>query len=167
MSNPRPEEIINRLAPKHNLTIGTAESCTGGLVAHRLTTVSGSSTYFMGGIVSYSNEVKERLLGVPRRILEEEGAVSEACALAMARGVLQAVGVQVGVSTTGVAGPTGATATKPVGLIYLALVAPGYERCERYIHSDDRSENINFGAETALRMLVEYLEGLEPKTHSK
>ncbi|MCL5959032.1 MAG: CinA family protein [Chloroflexi bacterium] len=119
--------------------------------------MSGSSGYFLGGVVAYSNEVKERLLKVPHEILVTEGAVSEACALAMARGVLEAVGAQVGVSTTGIAGPTGSTETKPVGLTHVALAASDYQRCERYVFSGDRLQNIEATAQATLQILKEYL----------
>lgn len=157
MTNREIEETILDLAVRHSATVATAESCTGGLVAHRLTTVPGSSGYFRGGVVAYSNDVKERLLSVPREILMTEGAVSEACALAMARGVREAVGAQVGLSTTGIAGPWGATETKPVGLMYVALVGPDYQRCDRCLHAGDRLHNIEAGARKALQMLEDYL----------
>ena len=141
-------------------TIATAESCTGGLVAARIVAVSGSSAYFLGGIVSYSNDAKHRLLGVPSLMLERYGAVSVDVALAMARGVRRKLGTDIGVATTGIAGPGGATPTKPVGLVYIALAAEGVERCRRYLWHGDRLDNITASAEAALRLVRSYLEEL-------
>jgi PncC family amidohydrolase len=151
---------VGALLRARNLTIATAESCTGGLVAARITSVPGSSEYFMGGIVSYSNDAKHRLLGVPNLMLERYGAVSADTALAMARGVRRSLKTAIGVATTGIAGPGGATATKPVGLVYVALAAEGVERCRRFIWPGDRIENITASAEAALRLVRVYLEEL-------
>lgn len=151
---------IGALLVQHGTTIATAESCTGGLVSARITGVSGSSAYFLGGIVSYSNDAKHRLLGVPDLMLERYGAVSVDVALAMARGVRRKIGTDIGIATTGIAGPTGATATKPVGLVYIALAAEGVERCRRYLWQGDRIENVTASAEAALRLVRSYLEEL-------
>ncbi len=142
------------------LTLATAESCTGGLVGHYLTNVSGSSAYYLGGIISYDNSVKQVVLGVPAAVLENDGAVSAECALAMAHGVRRLLGVSLGLSTTGIAGPGGAVAGKPVGLVYLALVdEKGYERCERYLwEGGDRQTNKELSAQAALQMLEDYLK---------
>lgn len=140
-------------------TIATAESCTGGLVAARLVRVSGSSAYFLGGIVSYSNAAKHALLGVPEADLERYGAVSSETALAMARGARHALGADIAVSTTGIAGPSGGTETKPVGLVYIALAAEGTERCLRFVWNGDRLSNIAASADAALRLVRDYLEG--------
>ena len=151
---------IGALLIRHGRTIATAESCTGGLVAARITGVSGSSAYFLGGIVSYSNDMKHRLLGVPDLMLERYGAVSVDVALAMARGVRRKIGTDIGIATTGIAGPGGATPTKPVGLVYVALAADGVERCRRYLWHGDRIENVTASAEAALRLVRTYLEEL-------
>lgn len=151
---------IGALLIDHKQTIATAESCTGGLVAARITGMSGSSAYFLGGIVSYSNEAKHRLLGVPDLMLERYGAVSVDVALAMARGVRRKIGTDIGIATTGIAGPTGATPTKPVGLVYIALAADGVERCRRYLWNGDRLSNVTASAEAALRLVRAYLEEL-------
>ncbi|MGI8854919.1 MAG: CinA family protein [Thermomicrobiales bacterium] len=151
---------IGALLVQHGRTIATAESCTGGLVAARIAGVSGSSAYFLGGIVSYSNDAKHRLLGVPDLMLERYGAVSVDVALAMARGVRRKIGTDVGIATTGIAGPGGATPTKPVGLVYIALAADGVERCRRYLWHGDRLANITASAEAALRLVRIYLEEL-------
>ena len=117
------EEQVGELLSQRGWTLAVAESCTGGLLGHRITNVSGSSAYFEGGIISYSNEAKEAVLAVPREILIEHGAVSRETALAMARGARRVLGTDLAVSVTGIAGPGGATAEKPVGLAYIAPVS--------------------------------------------
>lgn len=149
---------VGALLAAQRRTIGTAESCTGGLVAARLTSVAGSSAYFVGGIVSYANDAKHRLLGVPEELLERYGAVSEEVARAMARGVRRVLGVDIGIATTGIAGPGGATPTKPVGLVYIALAADGVEQCRRFVWDGDRAANIAASAEAVLRLVRSYLE---------
>jgi PncC family amidohydrolase len=112
---------VGRLLSEHNLTIATAESCTGGLLGHILTSVSGSSGYYLGGVIAYSNPVKEAMLGVRHETLLDYGAVSEQTAVQMAAGVRERIGSSIGLSTTGIAGPTGGTPTKPVGLVYIGI----------------------------------------------
>jgi nicotinamide-nucleotide amidase len=119
------EELVLDLCRAAGLTLGTAESCTGGLVAARLTGVPGASDVFGGGVVAYSNAVKQAELGVSAETLREHGAVSRETALAMAEGARERLGVDVAVSVTGIAGPDGGTAEKPVGLVHLAAVGPG------------------------------------------
>ena len=152
------EVQVGKLLSAQNLTLAVAESCTGGLVGHRLTEVSGSSTYFLGGIIAYVNQAKEQLLGVSHDTLCEHGAVSAETAVEMARGARRALGADLGLSTTGIAGPTGATPDKPLGLVYIALATPGGERCERHVWGSDRSGNKALSAEEALDMLRRYLE---------
>ena len=122
------EEIVLDLARGRGLTIGAAESCTGGLLSARLTSVPGSSEVFVGGVVAYDDKVKLNELGVPEEVLERYGAVSAETAAAMAGGVRQALGVEVGVSVTGVAGPGGGTPEKPVGLVFIHADAPATSR---------------------------------------
>jgi nicotinamide-nucleotide amidase len=128
----RIEELVLELCRERGLTIGTAESCTGGLVAARLTSVPGSSAAFRGGVVAYSNDVKERELGVPADVLQAHGAVSAETAAAMTAGARERLGVDVAVSVTGVAGPDGGTAEKPVGLVFLHAGGPGGEQALRF-----------------------------------
>lgn len=154
MPEQSPELQLARLLSSRGLTVATAESCTGGLVSHRITSVAGSSAYFIGGIVSYSNELKLSLLGVPTVVLEQYGAVSRECALAMARGVRLRTGADIGVATTGIAGPGGATSSKPVGLVYIACVTPWSDECEEHHWHGDRAENIALAAEAALQLLI-------------
>jgi nicotinamide-nucleotide amidase len=139
------------------LTLATAESCTGGLVAHRITNVAGSSAYFLGGLVAYANEAKEALLGVRHSTLLEYGAVSEQTAGEMARGARRRTGADVAVAITGIAGPTGGTPEKPVGLVYVALSAPEAECCQRHVWTGTRLQNKEQSAEVALQLLLGYL----------
>ncbi|GAC1556523.1 MAG: hypothetical protein NVS2B7_32090 [Herpetosiphon sp.] len=136
-------------------TLATAESCTGGLVGALVTAVAGSSAYYLGGIIAYSNDVKMQQLGVPVEIIVRDGAVSEACARAMAEGVRTRLGTDLGVATTGVAGPGGGTADKPVGLVFVALAGPGWTRCVRYHWQGDRGSNQRRAARAALEMVIE------------
>ena len=152
------EEVVGKLLTEKKLTVALGESCTGGLVSHRLTNVPGSSTYVRGGIIAYSNEAKERLLEVRHDTLYEHGAVSMETAIEMARGAQQALGADIGLSVTGIAGPGGGLPGKPVGLTYIALAARDAERVERFVWNGDREENKAQSAEAALAMLKEYLE---------
>ncbi len=115
------EEVVGGLLFESGQTLAVAESCTSGMIGMRITSVPGSSRYFLGGIMCYSNEVKERLCGVPNRLLAEHGAVSERVAEALALGVRNALGSSVGLSVTGIAGPDGGTSEKPVGLVFVGI----------------------------------------------
>ena len=161
------EVMIGQLLRKHHLTLATAESCTGGLIGHRLTDVPGSSDYFLGGIIAYSNEIKERLLGVKLETLQAHGAVSAETAIEMARGASRVLGADVAVSVTGIAGPGGGTADKPIGLTYVAVVAANYERVERFVWTDDRAGNKWASSEAALQVLQHYFATLAGKPVSK
>ena len=146
------EELARR-----GLTLATAESCTGGLVAHRITGIAGSSAYFLGGVVSYSNELKAALLGVPEQILRERGAVSRECAQAMAEGVRSRTGATMSLATTGIAGPGGATPTKPVGLVYIACSGPWGTVVHEHRFAGDRHANIRASAQAALDLALDQL----------
>jgi PncC family amidohydrolase len=152
------EAHVGALLRQRGLTLATAESCTGGLLGHRLTNVPGSSDYYLGGVVSYADAVKRALLGVEPEVLAREGAVSEAVARQMAAGVRRLLHADLGIGITGIAGPTGGTPGKPVGLVYIALAAEGTGRCERHLWPYDRLGNKEASARRALRMLQEYLE---------
>jgi nicotinamide-nucleotide amidase len=132
------QEIVLELCRAHGLTLATAESCTGGLVAARLTSVPGSSDVFLGGVVAYANEVKVAELGVPEGVLEEHGAVSPETAAAMAAGVRARLGADVGIADTGIAGPGGGTEKKPVGLVYLHVETPDESRGLEFSYPADR-----------------------------
>lgn len=140
------------------LTIAVAESCSGGGVALRITGVPGSSDYFRGGIVAYGNDAKRDLLGVDEELLATRGAVSAESAGAMAAGALRAFGATVAVATTGIAGPGGATARKPVGLVYVASIGPFGTTVEEHHVAGGRAEVTNAAIDTALRMLVAAVE---------
>ena len=140
-------------------TIATAESCTGGLVAHALTEVPGSSAAFRGGVVAYANEQKVALLDVDPGLLERHGAVSAEVAAAMAEGARRRLGTDIAVSVTGVAGPDGGTAEKPVGLVFVCAVGPEGAWVRRCQWRFDRSGNKRASAEVALRMLRDAVVG--------
>jgi len=150
------EEVVLSLCRERGLTLATAESCTGGLVAARLTSIPGSSDVFVGGVVAYSNAVKREELGVPAETLEADGAVSEETAAAMAEGARERLGVDVAVSVTGVAGPGGGTEEKPVGLVYLHAVGPDGARSVSFSVPSDR-ESIRRRAAVAAIHLVRRL----------
>ncbi|HJQ33575.1 MAG TPA: competence/damage-inducible protein A [Pyrinomonadaceae bacterium] len=132
------EEVVGLRLAVGGFTLATAESCTGGLIAHRLTEVPGSSTYFMEGVVTYSNEAKTRLLGVPAELIEAHGAVSAEVAEAMAEGVKRRAGTDFGLAVTGIAGPGGGTEEKPVGLVYVALSDDAHTEHRRLMLPGDR-----------------------------
>ncbi|MEH3054671.1 MAG: competence/damage-inducible protein A [Patulibacter minatonensis] len=121
------DDVVRRQLTEHGWTVGLAESCTGGLVAAKLIDAPGASSFVRGGVVAYDNAVKVSVLGVPQALIEEHGAVSEEVAIAMAQGVVAATGSDVGLATTGVAGPTGGTDEKPVGTVWFAAAVPGQE----------------------------------------
>ena len=137
------------------LKLAVAESCTGGLVADAITDVSGSSGYFAGGVVSYSNEAKERLLDVPGDVLTAHGAVSAQVAKAMATGARERFGADLAGSVTGIAGPDGGSAAKPVGLTYVAVADADGVEVRRHVWSGDRIENKRASAEALLELLLE------------
>jgi PncC family amidohydrolase len=153
------EVIIGRLLKQRGMKLAVAESCTGGLIGHRITAVPGASAYYQGSITAYANEAKELILHVRHDTLSQHGAVSEQVAREMARGARQALRADVGLSVTGIAGPDGGSPDKPVGLVHVALAAPDGEWAERYVWSGDRRENKEYSAEVALRLLRRYLEG--------
>ncbi len=155
-----PEARVGQILTARGMTVTAAESCTGGLILHRLTNISGSSAYVLGGFVTYSNESKVKLLGVKQETLDRYGAVSEETAREMALGARRALGADVALSVTGIAGPTGGTPAKPVGLTYIGLSAGDVDRVTRYVWTGDRETNKALSAEAALQLLYEYLAGL-------
>ena len=142
------EEVVGALLTARNATISVAESCTGGLLAYRLTNVSGSSRYFMSGIVTYSNESKMELAGIPPLLLEMQGAVSAEVAQGLAEGVRQRANTTIGVGITGVAGPTGGSEAKPVGTVHVAVALPGGTVHRQFLFPGDR-ERIRWQASQA------------------
>jgi len=154
------EITIGRLLREKGLTLGTVESATGGLIAHRLTNVPGSSDYFKGAVTAYSNEIKIRLAGVPRATIESYGAVSAETAQAMAAGGRGALQVDICIADTGIAGPGGAVGDKPVGLFYLGLAHGDMVESRRFLFSGTREENKQAAAAAALDWLARHLTGL-------
>lgn len=151
------EEQVGRLLTERRLTLATAESCTGGLICHRLTNVAGSSAYLMGGIVAYSNEAKLRFLNVQEQTLIAYGAVSQETALEMAVGARAVFGTDLAVSVTGIAGPSGGTPEKPVGLTYIVLATPQGAHAQRFQWSGDRIANKDASAKAAFELIIAYL----------
>ena len=161
------EELVGRLLRESGQTIACAESCTGGLLTSRLTDVAGSSAYVMGAVVSYTNEVKAALVGVRQATLKAFGAVSEQTAREMAEGVRRRIPADIGVGITGIAGPGGATAEKPVGLVYIAVATAEAVRVERHIFDGVRTEVRRQSTEAALAMVRDLIldnsHGMEHK----
>ncbi len=147
-------EKLHQLLIEKKITVAVAESCTGGLLGAALTSTPGSSAYFQGGILSYSNEVKYRELKVFKKSLKEHGAVSEQVAQEMAQGVFKRFGVDVALSVTGIAGPGGGTDQKPVGLTYIGLCDAEGARAVRFIWNGDRDENRRSSVDAALEILL-------------
>ena len=151
------EIIAGKMLAARNLTIACAESCTGGLLTSRLTDIAGSSAYVMGSVVSYTNHIKESLVGVRHATLAAHGAVSAETAREMADGIRHAIGTDIGIGITGIAGPGGGTATKPVGLVFIAISADKGTIVRENHFTGTRTENKRASTEIALSMLVEYL----------
>ena len=151
-------EKISVSLQKQNFKIATAESCTGGLIAHTLTNISGSSNYFDRGLITYSNEAKTELLNVSENLIKEYGAVSSQVASSMAEGVRKNSYVDIGIATTGIAGPTGGTKEKPVGLVFIAISTKYKTNVEKFQFKGDRLQNKQFFCEAALKMLLSVLE---------
>lgn len=151
-------EIVAELLQQKKLTISTAESCTGGMLAARLTSIPGSSAYFNGSIVAYNNSIKAKLLGVPQELLTKFGAVSKEVGRAMAEGSRKMTGSAVGIGITGIAGPDGGTAEKPVGLVYIALATPEYTICQGHHFNGDREAIRRRTVSKAQYLLWRYLK---------
>lgn len=152
MNNPD-SAILNSLFRGREWTLATAESCTGGLLGDLITDQPGSSEFFLGGVITYSNQAKCDLLGVGGDILQNWGAVSSPTALAMAHGVRKLFGSSIGVAITGIAGPGGGSPKKPVGLVFIAVVGGGEETVERHIFSGDRQGIKRQAADRTLALL--------------
>jgi nicotinamide-nucleotide amidase len=154
------EGVVGRLLREKRSTIAVAESCTGGLIAHRITEIPGSSVYFLLGVVAYSNQAKEALLAVPHVILERYGPVSKEVAEQMAVGVRASSGALIGIATTGIAGPTGGTPETPVGRVFIALAAEALREVKQYDFIGDRHEIKLIASEVALDRVRRYLLGI-------
>jgi nicotinamide-nucleotide amidase len=155
------ESVVGRMLTERGLSVATAESCTGGLIAERFTDVPGSSAYFLGGVVSYSNEAKISMLGVPQASIERDGAVSEAVVRAMAEGVRARFGSDFGVATSGISGPDGGTPDKPVGLVWIALASAEGTHADSFVFQVDRSRHRRLTAQVALDWVRRSILGAE------
>lgn len=152
------EERILRLMMEKSLKLSVAESCTGGLIASRITDIAGSSEYFDAGIVTYSNAAKTRLLGVPEELLIRHGAVSRETAESMAEGVRRATGSHVGISVTGIAGPGGGSDLKPVGTVFIGISCEDGVLVKGFLFKGDRKEVRQQASDAALQMVIDHLD---------
>ena len=158
------EEVVARMLTENRATIAVAESCTGGLLAERLTNIPGSSSYFLGGVVCYSNELKSALVDVPAELIESKGAVSPEVALALAEGIRKRTGATIGVGVTGIAGPGGGTPEKPVGLVHIGIADERGPRERRFQFPGDRERIRMHASQTALDSVRRYF--LFPRNRS-
>ena len=158
------EEVVARVLTENRATIAVAESCTGGLLAERLTNIPGSSSYFLGGVVCYSNELKSALVDVPAELIESKGAVSPDVALALADGIRKRTGATIGVGVTGIAGPGGGTPEKPVGLVHIGIADERGPRERRFQFPGDRERIRMHASQTALDSVRRYF--LFPRNRS-
>lgn len=159
------ETQIGAFLRQGGLKLAIAESCTGGLIGHRITDVPGSSDYFIGGVVAYAYEAKVALLGVSWDTLHKYGAVSRETVLEMAAGARRTLGADIAISVSGIAGPGGGLPDKPVGTVWVGLIASDGEWARTFRFSGNRQQNKASAAEAALQMLVEYLEGKRDLEH--
>ncbi|HHW99198.1 MAG TPA: nicotinamide-nucleotide amidohydrolase family protein, partial [Firmicutes bacterium] len=144
--------VLGQLLRKRGYKLALAESCTGGLLGSMITDVPGSSDYFAAGYITYSNDAKQNLLGVPEQVIAEQGAVSAACAQAMATGARRVSGAEVAIAITGIAGPTGGTPEKPVGTVYVTIIAPEGQLVEKLSLRGERAAIRTRAAKTALNL---------------
>jgi len=154
------EQEIGDLLRRRGLTLGVVESATGGLISHRITNVPGSSDYYKGSVTAYSNETKIKVIGVKRGTIEKYGAVSPQAAEEMASGGRRVLAVDICLADTGIAGPSGATPGKPVGLFYLGLSHQARTFTQKHVFAGNREQNKRSAAEAALSWLKEYLLGV-------
>jgi PncC family amidohydrolase len=151
------EVTAGKLLRQRGLRLAVAESCTGGLVGHRITNVPGSSTYYLGSVIAYAYEAKVRLLGVQWETLEKHGAVSQETVLEMASGVRSTLAADIGLSVSGIAGPGGGTPAKPVGLVWIGLSAAGVDEAWSFQWQGDRLAVKEQSAQMALQLLIDFL----------
>jgi nicotinamide-nucleotide amidase len=155
------DAVVGRLLTEQGQTIAVAESCTGGLIAQKITRNAGSSAYFLGGVVAYANAAKEALVGVSGAALAEHGAVSDPVVRAMAEGVRARFGSDFGVATTGISGPDGGTDAKPVGLVHVALAREGHTHADSFVFPLDRTRHRELTAQVAFDWVRRALLGEE------
>ncbi len=151
------EEVVGKLLKNKGKTISVAESCTGGLIGKRLTNVSGSSEYFERGVISYSNQAKMQILNVPQEMIEKNGAVSEQVAILMAEGIRRISKTDYGLSATGIAGPSGGTPEKPVGLVWIGFAHENDSFAQKFLFGEDRDTNRERAAQAALNLVRLFL----------
>ena len=151
---------LGRLLSESGLTISVAESFTGGMIGHVITNAPGSSRYFQGGVIAYANEVKIELLGVSEQTLIDHGAVSKETVLEMARGVRAALNTDIGISSSGIAGPDGGSVEKPIGLAWIGLSASQKEYAEQFLFPGDRLQIKEQGVQTAILRVIDFLAKL-------
>src|SRR5574343_959841 len=151
------QEAVGRLLRERGKTLGTAESCTGGYIAHLITAIPGSSDYFKGSVVSYANEIKEQVLQVPSRILKEHGAVSEQTVIEMVKGALHGLKTDFALATSGIMGPGGGSPEKPVGTVWIAIGNKDKVRTQHFHFRFDRQRNIELTANNALNLLRKFI----------
>lgn len=158
MSTPSLEVLLGELLRKQGLRLAIAESCTGGLIGHRITNVPGSSDYYLGSITAYANEAKVRLLGVRCETIDRHGAVSQEIVLEMCKGVRSVLNADIGLAITGIAGPGGGTPDKPVGLTWIAISTSSFQQAWQYTWQGDRLAVKQQSAEKSLALLKEHLQ---------
>ncbi|MCK6649582.1 MAG: nicotinamide-nucleotide amidohydrolase family protein, partial [Bacteroidia bacterium] len=152
------EQIVGKLLRDNKKTISTAESCTGGYISHLITKVPGSSEYYMGSVISYSYDIKEKELGVSKSVLESQGAVSQPVVEQMAKAIREKYKTDYSISASGIAGPSGGTDEKPVGTVWIAVATPDKVISEKFLFGNNRERNIQKTAQAALNMLRKQLE---------
>jgi len=151
------EGVVGKLLLEEGSSISTAESCTGGLISHKITSVSGSSNYFKGSIIAYSNTIKNKQLGIPLSIIKEFGSVSEEVAILMAKNVREIMGTTYSVSTTGIAGPTGGSKEKPIGTVWIGFASEDGVFAKKYQFGDQRERNTSWTVQTALNTIRKFI----------
>ncbi len=152
-----PEKKAGQLLTERHQTIGLAESCSGGLLANRLTNIPGSSSFFYGGVVAYSNETKRRVLGIPLPLIKKHGAVSAIVAQMMAKNARRLHQTDLGIGITGIAGPSGGTKQKPIGLVFIALAQKGRTVTRRFVFKGTRLQVKKQATDRALKLLLTLL----------
>jgi nicotinamide-nucleotide amidase len=152
------EELVGERLLANNLTLSTAESCTGGAISKQIVRVAGSSAYFKGSVVAYSYEAKEQMLGVPMALINKHGAVSEQCVVAMAQGARQCFQSDYAIATSGIAGPSGGTQQKPVGTVWMALAGPKGVVSKCFVFGKNREQNIERSVSAALHLLLSNMQ---------
>jgi nicotinamide-nucleotide amidase len=151
------EEVVGRLLLDKHQTLALAESCTGGLISHRITRIAGSSAYYLGGAITYANEAKMKFLGVETTTLEKHGAVSEQTALEMSRGIKERTGASLALSVTGIAGPSGGSPAKPVGTVWMSVAAENYHNARLWHFHGERERIITSASQAGLNWLRLFL----------